>query len=76
MEKTLGFHVTWRRRQASRLRACMRARSAARAVAALDRGAVIHIGSLQLTLILSSLFFVKFGQNLNYSQNSTITKVV
>jgi hypothetical protein len=46
MEKTPGFHVAWRRKQASTLCACTRARGAARVVAALDRGAVIHIGSL------------------------------
>jgi len=45
-EEMPGFHVAWRRRQASRLRACTRACGAACAVAALDRGAVIPIGSL------------------------------
>ena len=39
-KRARGVHVAWRRRQASRLRACTRA------AAVLDRGPVILIGSL------------------------------
>ena len=45
-KRARGVHVTWRHRQASRLRACTRAHGATRAAAVLDRGPVILIGSL------------------------------